>query len=151
MINLPNRCQRLISRAEWHTVRLKGAGGESKGSRRYDKENLLWQSTVAIKSDPVVSRKGDSLFVHFPDGLDAGGLEMRPLTVLPEKATLLNTGKALKALVLFAFLSVSALAAVRLRAKVMRRMAGTCARPAATRSSSSRWTSGRTCAANWGP
>ena len=29
------------------------ASGESKGSRRYDKENLLWQSTVAIKSDPV--------------------------------------------------------------------------------------------------
>ena len=28
------------------------AGTESKGSRRYDKENL-WQSTVAIKSDPV--------------------------------------------------------------------------------------------------
>ena len=30
-------------------------GGESKGLRRYDKENLLWQSTVAIKSDPVGS------------------------------------------------------------------------------------------------
>ena len=55
MINLPNRCQRLISRAEWHTVRLKGASGESEGLRRYDKENLLWQSTVAIRSDPVGS------------------------------------------------------------------------------------------------
>ena len=31
------------------------AGAESKGARRYDKENLLWQSTVAIKSDPVGS------------------------------------------------------------------------------------------------
>ena len=30
-------------------------GGESKGQRCYDKENLLWQSTVAIKSDPVGS------------------------------------------------------------------------------------------------
>ena len=55
MINLPNRCQRLISRAEWHIVRLKGASGESEGLRRYDKENLLWQSTVAIRSDPVGS------------------------------------------------------------------------------------------------
>ena len=43
-INLPNRCQRL-----------KGASGESKGLRRYDKENLLWQFTVAIRSDPVGS------------------------------------------------------------------------------------------------
>ena len=58
MINLPNRCQRLISRAEWHTVRLKGASGESEGLRRYDKENLLWQSTVAIRSDPVGSEAG---------------------------------------------------------------------------------------------
>ena len=33
------------------------ASGESKGSRRYDKENLLWQSTVAIRSDPVGSRE----------------------------------------------------------------------------------------------
>jgi hypothetical protein len=29
------------------------ASGESKKLRRYDKENLLWQSTVVIKSDPV--------------------------------------------------------------------------------------------------
>ena len=29
------------------------ASGESRVSRRYDKENLLWQSTVVIKSDPV--------------------------------------------------------------------------------------------------
>ena len=28
-------------------MRLKGASGESEGLRRYDKENLLWQSTVA--------------------------------------------------------------------------------------------------------
>ena len=33
------------------------ASGESKGSRRYDKENLLWQSTVVIRSDPVAARK----------------------------------------------------------------------------------------------
>ena len=32
-----------------------GASGESEGLRRYDKENLLWQSTVAIRSDPVGS------------------------------------------------------------------------------------------------
>ena len=48
MINLPNRCQRLISRAEWHTVRLKGASGESEGLRRYDNENLLWQSGLTL-------------------------------------------------------------------------------------------------------
>ena len=36
---------------------MKGAGGESKGLRRYDKENLLWQFTVAIRSDPVGSPK----------------------------------------------------------------------------------------------
>ena len=44
------------------TARLKGAGGESKGSRRYDKENLLWQFTVAIRSDPVGSQHRESRF-----------------------------------------------------------------------------------------
>ena len=34
-------------------ARVKVANGESKRLRRYDKENLLWQSTVVIKSDPV--------------------------------------------------------------------------------------------------
>jgi len=56
---------------------LKGASGESKGSRRYDKENLLWQFTVAIRSDPAgfltVSyrpyHKGLSLV--FPDFIEA--------------------------------------------------------------------------------
>ena len=48
--------EKLISDfAERHTVRLKGASGESKGLRRYDKENLLWQFTVAIRSDRVGS------------------------------------------------------------------------------------------------
>ena len=32
-----------------------GVSGESKGLRRYDKENLLWQFTVAIRPDPVGS------------------------------------------------------------------------------------------------
>jgi hypothetical protein len=32
------------------TARWNGASGESKGLRRYDKENLLWQSIVAIRS-----------------------------------------------------------------------------------------------------
>jgi hypothetical protein len=31
------------------------AKGELKGLRRYDKENLLWQSAVAVKSVPVGS------------------------------------------------------------------------------------------------
>ena len=46
---------------------MKGAGGESKGSRRYDKENLLWQFTVAIRSDRVGSRSEDCLFRLFND------------------------------------------------------------------------------------
>ena len=33
------------------TARLNGVSYESEESRRYDKENLLWQFTVAIKSD----------------------------------------------------------------------------------------------------
>ena len=47
--------------------------------------------------DAVVTRRDDTLFVHFPSGLDATGLDLRPLTAVPEKVTLLNTGEALNA------------------------------------------------------
>jgi len=52
---------------------------------------------LAIAPDAVMTRRGDTLFVHFPLGFDATGLDLRPLTILPDRATLLNTGKALKA------------------------------------------------------
>lgn len=56
---------------------------------------------LAIAPNAVVTRRDDTLFVHFPSGLDATGLDLRPLTVMPERATLLNTGKALNARVEF--------------------------------------------------
>ena len=47
--------------------------------------------------DAIVTQRGDTLFVHFPKGLDASGVDLRPLTMKPEKVTLLNNGKTLKA------------------------------------------------------
>lgn len=47
--------------------------------------------------DAIVKRRGDALFVHFPKGLDASGVDLRPLDAMPEKVVLLNTGKTLKA------------------------------------------------------
>ena len=52
---------------------------------------------LAVASNAVVTRRGDTLFVHFPKGLDATGLDLRPLTAMPERVTLLNTGKTLNA------------------------------------------------------
>ena len=46
------------------TARLKGASGESKGLHRYDKENILWQFTVAIRSDPVGSNQVFANKIH---------------------------------------------------------------------------------------
>ena len=62
------------------------ASCESRVSRRYDKENLLWQSTVAIKSDPVGSTVGSNKYINktltLSDGLlNAGdmGEDLREL------------------------------------------------------------------------
>ena len=43
------------------------------------------------------TRRGDTLFVHFPNGLDATGVDLGPLARESVRATLLNTGKELKA------------------------------------------------------
>lgn len=52
---------------------------------------------LKIAPDAVVTRRGNTLFVHFPKGLDATGLDMNPLVALPNKVTLMNTGKTLNA------------------------------------------------------
>lgn len=52
----------------------------------------------AVKKGQVtVTRRGDTMFLHFPDGLDAIGLDCAPLDVLPQKATVMNTGTELEA------------------------------------------------------
>ena len=50
---------------------------------------------VNPKSGAVVTRRGDTLFIHFPKGLEANGLDLGPLDVRPAKATLLNSGAEL--------------------------------------------------------
>ena len=47
--------------------------------------------------DAVITRRGDALFVHFPRGLDATGIDLRPLAVMPDRVTLLNNGARLNA------------------------------------------------------
>jgi len=55
-LDLPNRCYHLISRVAHRALE---SGGLQAANRkgRCDKEKLLWQFTVAIKSAPVGSAK----------------------------------------------------------------------------------------------
>ena len=68
------------------------AGAESKGSRRYDKENLLWQSTVAIKSDPV----GSDLVNEFKDAKVKGEVALVIAGSNPKFARKADTSKEIK-------------------------------------------------------
>ena len=47
------RKERDIQAGTCHNLVARVAKGESKGARRYDKENLLWQSTLSV--NPVGS------------------------------------------------------------------------------------------------
>jgi alpha-L-fucosidase len=46
-------------------------------------------------NNAVVTRRDDTLFVHFPKGLDANGVDLGPLDILPKKAVVMNTGAPL--------------------------------------------------------
>ena len=48
------------------------------------------------RNNAVVTRKGDTLFVHFPKGLDANGVDLGPLDKLPKKAFVMNNAVPLK-------------------------------------------------------
>lgn len=43
--------------------------------------------------DAMVTRRGNIIYLHFNKGLSGDGFKLKPLTILPEKATLLNTGR----------------------------------------------------------
>ena len=92
----------------------KADGTIPEGSRRKMAEVGRWYAKVRdsyrgvetvcgleLKKGPdaVVTRRGDTLFVHFPNGLDATGFDMDPIAETPDKVTLLNTGKELDACV----------------------------------------------------
>lgn len=44
----------------------------------------------------VCTKRGSTLYVHIPDGLNARGLTLKPIDVLPKSVTLLNDGRKLK-------------------------------------------------------
>jgi len=43
----------------------------------------------------TITRRGKTLYVHFPKGIEADGLSLAPIKDLPKKAVLLNTGREL--------------------------------------------------------
>lgn len=45
----------------------------------------------------LATRRGNSLFIHFPDGMNSTGFYLHELETLPKRAILLNTGAALRA------------------------------------------------------
>ena len=55
-INLPNRRYHLIGRVAHRAFEFEGLQAANRKGR-YDKEKLLWQFTVAIRSGPVGSRQ----------------------------------------------------------------------------------------------
>lgn len=83
---IPNEAKRIMAAVgKWH---------------RSVRDSYRGVTTVpgAVKrGQTVVTRRGDTLFLHFPDGLDAIGLDCAPLDVLPQKAVVMNTGAELKA------------------------------------------------------
>ena len=44
----------------------------------------------------VCTKRGSTLYVHIPDGLNARGLTLKPIDVLPKSVILLNDGRSLK-------------------------------------------------------
>jgi len=64
------------------------------------------ESYQDVRTDPLVSdadgvmvtRRGEkTLYLHYPKGLTATGVSVRPLAALPKRAVLLNTGETVKA------------------------------------------------------
>lgn len=55
--------------------------------------DVTTETGVVADTKCLVTRRGDVLYLHYPEGLASSGLNLSPLSRLPVSATLLNTGK----------------------------------------------------------
>ena len=55
------------------------------------------KDVLSESSRMLATRRGNSLFIHFPDGMNSTGFYLHELETLPKRAILLNTGATLKA------------------------------------------------------
>jgi alpha-L-fucosidase len=58
--------------------------------------NVQTIQNMVKRNNAVVTRREDTLFIHFPKGLDANGVDLAPIGILPETAVVMNTGTILK-------------------------------------------------------
>jgi alpha-L-fucosidase len=49
--------------------------------------------------DAIVTRKGNTLYIHFNKGITGNGFKMKPLNIMPESAILLNDGRKVECVV----------------------------------------------------
>jgi alpha-L-fucosidase len=54
---------------------------------------------ILSNRDVLVTRRGNTLYIHFYKGLPGNGFKMKPLDKMPEKAVLLNTGHPVECVV----------------------------------------------------
>lgn len=60
------------------------------------KESFDAQPCAVLENKKLLTtRRGDTLYVHIPEGLDRCGLTLKPLCVMPKSVTLLNDGRSL--------------------------------------------------------
>ncbi|HQL08807.1 MAG TPA: alpha-L-fucosidase [Lentisphaeria bacterium] len=51
---------------------------------------------LCANPDCMLTRRGNTLYVHFPKGLNSSGVVLNPLRVMPKEATLLNNGQPVR-------------------------------------------------------
>jgi alpha-L-fucosidase len=56
-------------------------------------------SHLVAGGETMLTRKGNSLYLHFPKPPSSTGIMLNPLRIQPDKATLLNDGRELRAAV----------------------------------------------------
>lgn len=56
-------------------------------------ENVGTAPQLISSRDVLVTFRGKSIYIHFNKGLIGNGFKLKPITVMPEKAVLLNTNK----------------------------------------------------------
>ena len=62
-------------------------------------ENVDPATGLISSRDALITRRGNTIYVHFHKGITGNGFKLKPLNILPERAILLNNGKPVDCIV----------------------------------------------------
>lgn len=84
---------------KWYNTIKESFTNTVPASTMVDRDEMMMGGKTVIRDEVFLTRKGNIIYVHLPRDPQSTAVILKPLDIMPEKVTLLNTGQVLEAAV----------------------------------------------------